>query len=209
MPRSFSEREEDQIRENLRKDGRKLFAAKGVLKTTVEEIAKSAAIAKGSFYKFYPSKEMLFFELLEDAQNAIRAPLLDQKRSSRQKTRAHFERLIHTLFRQICDDPLIRFMGDRRDLLAISRKVPPKILLAHQQGDQAFLRALIREWNTKAKSPQRDVVAARMTLLMLVSLKRDFVGERLFQHAADAAIESLADCFYKPTSSHHAKRKPI
>ena len=86
MPRAFNDREERQIRARLRKDGRKLFAARGVLKTSIEEIARSAGIAKGSFYKFYGSKELLFFELLEETQNEIRAPMLDETPGGARKT---------------------------------------------------------------------------------------------------------------------------
>ena len=34
-------------------------------KTSVEQLTKAVGIAKGSFYKFYESKEMLFFAVLE------------------------------------------------------------------------------------------------------------------------------------------------
>ncbi len=200
MPRAFNQREERQIGERLRQDGLRLFAAQGVLKTSVEEITRSAAIAKGSFYKFYESKEVLFFELLEETQNAIRAPLLDDKILKSRQTRAHFEKRLHAVFRRVCDDPLIQFMGRESEFLAVSRKVPPKVLLAHQNDDQAFLEALIRKWNMRARPPKRDVVAARMTLLLLVSLQRDFLGEKLFPHGRDAAIASLADCFFAPAS---------
>lgn len=198
MPRAFNGREERQIRARLRKDGRKLFAAQGVLKTSIEEIARSAGIAKGSFYKFYGSKELLYFELLEETQNEIRAPLLDDTLPRSRKTRACFEKLIGALFTKICNEPLVQFMGREGDFMAVARKVPPEILTAHQKDDQAFLATLIKIWNAKAKPPPRDVVAARVTLLLLVSLQQGFLGPKLFPHARDAAITSLADCFFAP-----------
>ena len=35
-------------------------------KTSVDQLTKAVGIAKGSFYKFYESKEILFFAVLED-----------------------------------------------------------------------------------------------------------------------------------------------
>lgn len=196
MPRAFSVQEEASIRELLRNVARRLFASQGVLKTSLEQITSAAGIAKGSFYKFYQTKEVLFFELLEDSQTQIREPLLVGNLPTHQKTRRHFEKRVRTLFDQICADPLVQYMGREQELLAIVRKTPPKILSAHQKEDQAFLDALIKRWNTKSKPPIRDVVAARVSVLLLVSLKRDFLGERLFPHAATSAIESLTDCFF-------------
>ena len=34
-------------------------------KTSVDQLTKAVGIAKGSFYKFYESKEMLFFAVLD------------------------------------------------------------------------------------------------------------------------------------------------
>ncbi|MCX7823515.1 MAG: TetR/AcrR family transcriptional regulator [Syntrophobacterales bacterium] len=42
-----------------------IFAEKGYHDTTVDDIAKRAGIAKGSVYRYFPSKEALFNELLE------------------------------------------------------------------------------------------------------------------------------------------------
>lgn len=42
-----------------------IFAEKGYHDTTVDDIAKRAGIAKGSIYRYFPSKEALFNELIE------------------------------------------------------------------------------------------------------------------------------------------------
>ncbi len=198
MPRAFSDQEESSIRDQLRSIGSKLFAAQGVSKTSIEQITQSVGIAKGSFYKFYPTKELLFFELLECRQNAIRAPFLDNNIPKQKRTREHLEQLVSKLFTQLCSDPLVQLMGQEREILAIRRKVPVDTLMAHQKADQEFLARLIERWNHAQAAPERDKVAACMTLLVLLSLNQEFVGERLLPHAAAAAICSLVDCFFGP-----------
>ena len=201
MPRAFNQEEERQIRAQLRNGARKMFAASGVLKTSVEEIAQCASIAKGSFYKFYGSKEILYFELLEEAQNEIRAPFLDEKLTKPRRTRAQFEKLTRAMFKNISNEPLVLLMGRDNELLAVSRKVPPKILMVHKQADLEFIDALIKKWNAKRKPPSREAVAAHITMLLLISLKRDFLGEHLLPHAVDAAISNLADCLFSRARS--------
>lgn len=192
MSRSFSAAELRQIRAALQQTGERLFARYGVAKTTIDDLVKGAGIAKGSFYRFYQSKEALFFELLEKRQDKLRAPLLEDAN----KTRAAFETIIEHLLRASGSDPLVRLMGQQDDLQAVMRRVPPETLQRHQQEDQAFLEEVIARWSQRRDKNQRDDFAARLTAGLLVSLHREFVGERLFGYAMKAAAESIADCLF-------------
>ena len=62
MPK-FSKHEKQLISQKLLTVAEKLFCEYGLKKVTVAEITKAAAIAKGSFYAFYPSKEHLYVEI--------------------------------------------------------------------------------------------------------------------------------------------------
>ena len=66
MPRRFNSEEETRILETLHAAGRANIGSRGVRKTTVEELARAAGIAKGSFYRFYASKEELALTLLAE-----------------------------------------------------------------------------------------------------------------------------------------------
>ena len=46
--------------------GKQLFATKGFKDTGVSDITKSAGVAVGTFYNYYPSKEKLFMEIYID-----------------------------------------------------------------------------------------------------------------------------------------------
>ena len=196
MPRAFDTREQTSIRESLQEAGARLFRAKGVLKTTIDDLASAAGVAKGSFYKFYDSKELLFFEILEGLHERLRAPLLMANKDAR--SRRHFEKLLRKLLLQISEEPLILFMGREDELQAVLRRVKPERLRDHERKDQAFIDNLIASWTDRKTPPSRDVVAARLTAVLLVCLRRDFVGKRLFPLALDAGVESLANCFFEP-----------
>ncbi len=43
----------------------------GMKKTSVDQLTKAVGIAKGSFYKFYESKEMPFFAVLESIHSEL------------------------------------------------------------------------------------------------------------------------------------------
>ena len=62
---AFTDYETEQLRKALLKETRRCAVTLGMKKTSVEQLTKAVGIAKGSFYKFYESKEMLFFAVLE------------------------------------------------------------------------------------------------------------------------------------------------
>ena len=204
MPSAFSQHAAKLIKAKLRSSGRALFAGQGVHKTSIEQLTKAAGIAKGSFYKFYESKELLFFELLEEAQNEIRAPLIVRDTPRKTKTRKHFESLIRALFRDISNEPLVQFMARESEMMALARKLPPEKLKRHQNADQKFMKQLVEIWNMKPQPPKQDVVGSRISILLLISFNREFLGDRLLPHALDAAVSSLADCFFG--NAHKARK---
>ena len=62
---AFTDYETEQLRKALLKETRHCAVTLGMKKTSVEQLTKAVGIAKGSFYNFYESKEMLFFAVLE------------------------------------------------------------------------------------------------------------------------------------------------
>jgi len=57
-------REQDLKVDEILKAARSIFFKKGFLKTTMDEIAYEAALSKPTIYKFYPTKEDLYFSLV-------------------------------------------------------------------------------------------------------------------------------------------------
>lgn len=75
MPRGFTDQEKARIQKDLLSVGRKMLKTLGVRKTTVEDLAYSVNISKGAFYKFYESKEALFFAVVEEMEDGIKQNL--------------------------------------------------------------------------------------------------------------------------------------
>ena len=71
MPKIYSEEEKKLLIEKLKHEANILMQEKGVKKTTVDELVKRAGIPKGTFYLFYPSKEMLLFDVSQDFHEQV------------------------------------------------------------------------------------------------------------------------------------------
>lgn len=71
MPKVYSEEERKNIISGLKREANILMQEKGVKKTTVDELVKRVGIPKGTFYLFYPSKEMLLFDVTQDFHEKV------------------------------------------------------------------------------------------------------------------------------------------
>jgi len=80
MPTVFTDEKKVRIFHSIVENGIELFGKYGVKKTTVDEIAAKSSIAKGSFYKFFTSKEQLllhcFLRVRERIAEEITAEVL-------------------------------------------------------------------------------------------------------------------------------------
>lgn len=63
---AFTEQKNEMIRKDLLDEALRCTVTIGMRKTSVEQLTEAAGIAKCSFYKFFPSKELLFFAVLEN-----------------------------------------------------------------------------------------------------------------------------------------------
>lgn len=77
MPKIFSDKDRDSIRKTLIQLGLDTVEQKGYRSTSVEEIARNAGIAKGTFYNFFLSKEHFYFEAMLFIRDTRRQKLLE------------------------------------------------------------------------------------------------------------------------------------
>ncbi len=72
---SRKEREYLAHREEILSAAEKVFAAKGFFSTTMSDIAREAEFGTGSLYKYFKSKEDLYFTLIDEKVEEINGPV--------------------------------------------------------------------------------------------------------------------------------------
>lgn len=68
---SRKERERQAHRKEILRAAEKVFASKGFFQTTMSEIAQEAEFGTGTLYKFFRSKEELYFTLIDEKTEEI------------------------------------------------------------------------------------------------------------------------------------------
>ena len=88
MPTSFTKEQQEKIREQLFREGIRLFRKHGVQRATVSKLTAACGIAKGSFYSFYDSKEEFIIALAKWADENTEK-MLAEKLGGRKQMSAH------------------------------------------------------------------------------------------------------------------------
>ena len=142
MPKAFSEQERKLIHRQLIEHGHRLFAAYGLRKTNVEEIARAVGISKGAFYGFYDSKEDLFIDVIEQAETRLRQEVLAVVDQAGPSPRARLFSVLSRAFEMFDELPILQFFtGGDFDLLF--RRIPPETWQEHLANDVQFIEELI------------------------------------------------------------------
>src|SRR5512140_246104 len=193
MPRAFSDREKDVIRKRLMQHGYQLFSKHGLAKTNVEELTAAAGISKGAFYGFYPSKEALFMDILEDTEVRMRHDVLAAIDRPGPSPRRRLADAFQTAFGIISTSPMLQlFTGGDVELLF--SRIEPSQLQQHLSADLLFLDELIKHCRA-AGIPIRlsaAQISALLYPLVLAVLHKDDLGPQAFKGDMDVLLELVA-----------------
>lgn len=194
MPKSFSPREKEIIREALVTSGRALFGSLGLKKTTVEDLTDAAGIAKGSFYNFFDSKEILFYEIIRQEEESLKAELLEPLRDEAPLTRARFREFLLNAFRIVDNNPILRriYFGDAYRLLM--RKLPQELWDEHTSEDISEIEPLIRAWQQRGEMIRRDpeIIVSLIRSVFVLTIHKTELGEEYFEQTVELLIECVA-----------------
>ncbi|MCM1087583.1 MAG: TetR/AcrR family transcriptional regulator [Lachnoclostridium sp.] len=98
MPKIFSEEDRELLSGKILDAGIKKLESKRYKNISVEEIAMEVGIAKGTFYNFFPSKEIFFYKVMQCIKEKARVPLqaLPEKASISEIADCLFKRYMDT-----------------------------------------------------------------------------------------------------------------
>ena len=185
----FSERERAMIRAKLIDRGRELFSRFGLKKTSIEILAKSAGIAKGSFYSFFDSKEILYLEIIEEEEITLNEPLL-----ALLERRIDIDDLIDELWRLFLSaqgNPLINQVYEEGVMETLVRRITPERLQEHLDVDEERIRLIgrIAEANGYELTERPEMLAGLFRAIFVIALNREIVGLDVFEVVQKKMIE--------------------
>ena len=193
MPKGFTDHEKDVIRKRLIKEGYRQFSTYGLKKTNIEELAAAAKISKGAFYLFYDSKEALFMDAVELAEQRYRQEILAMVDQSGPSPRARLYAIFKQSLAVLRTMPILNFITSS-DFELIFRKLPAEKIQGHLASDQAFFVELVEHCRNAGIPVQvsPDAIGRLLYPLVLASLHEDDLNLDTFSGNVDLLLELIA-----------------
>ncbi len=188
---AFSLEEAARIREDLIRIGREHFAGFGLRRARVEDIARDCGIAKGSFYRFFSSKEELCFEVLEEEERKRDAEMAAEEQAP--ENAEQLKNILAASFRAFQESSVAMRLYELDEFPVLIRKLPEKRIDEHQQADNQRMESLIAKWQ-KGNFPKHDptTIAGLFRALFVLSFQRGSIGVENFDDVMDLLFISVA-----------------
>jgi AcrR family transcriptional regulator len=190
MATAFTESEKEQIRKRLMEAAEDCLGKFGVKKTTVDQLVQMAGISKGAFYQFFPSKEILFFKVLEEFQ----ASLMEEGMSVQEKPSdlgpEAFTEFLYGLYQRVRHSFLMNIIQNG-EMDVLMRKIPVEEIARHHSFDDLIAERLFLEFNIGGKVDPR-IAAASLRAIFLSMLHVKEIGEENFDQALKMLIHGVA-----------------
>ncbi len=171
---AFTDYEAAQIREALLAEARRCAVTLGMRKTSVEQLTQAVGIAKGSFYKFYESKELLFFAVLEGIHTELYEVASQALHENEHLPPA--ERVttaILAVCRRMSDTGVMTFVEN--DAESLLRKLPEALKAEHYHDDETHIRELL-ETNELIPKGGAELATATVRGLILTVSHKEQIG---------------------------------
>jgi len=190
MPKTFTDSERAYIRRRLLEEGKQCLSQFGLRKTTVDELVRRANIPKGTFYLFYDSKELLFFDVFMAFQNEIQTKLIsDVKRAKGALTPDILTEIILGLFKMADDSFLLKFMADG-EMELLFRKLPPETAAKHAEIDDFCMEHLVSAVPNMSDARIRAFSAALRGVFVSLLFRRE-VGDDIYEEALEIMVRGV------------------
>ena len=191
MATAFTSEEKEVIRKKLHKVAKECLQRYGVKKTTVDQMAAMVDISKGSFYNFYPSKEMLFFTVLEEYQIDVMNRLTEQLGT---ETKIDTNRLVQLLY-DFYQDFRYSFMYTifkNHEMELLLRKLPKEAITNHHLIDDRMVKKIVSRINIR-ENVSVEIVSALFRTIAMTILHIEEIGEDQFDTTLKLVIQGIVE----------------
>lgn len=172
---AFTEEQNETIRRDLIREARCCGVTVGMRKTSVEQMTEAVGISKGSFYKFFDSKELLFFAVLEDIHTeCFAAAQKSLQENAAIDPASRTAAAILAACRWLSETKAFVFIENDAEFLL--HRLPEEVKTAHYHDDETHIRLLLEKYDLV---PNRGISLAAATVrgLILTVSHKEQIGK--------------------------------
>jgi AcrR family transcriptional regulator len=180
-------------KEKLLDSGKQLFSTKGFKDTSVADITKTAGVATGTFYLYYPSKEELFMEIYLEENEKLKRAIMETVDPDGDPLAVLLE-LMQKNMQGMAANPILREWYNKDIFNKIEAKFRQQNGL--DQVDfvyQSFIE-IIKKWQNDGKM-RRDIdsemIMALFSVVVIVDLHKEEIGFQYFPKIQEYLTEFI------------------
>lgn len=185
MARAFDDDEAGRVRARLLEAGRRSVARVGFRRTRIEDLTREAGIAKGSFYRFFETKEELLVEVMREGEQVVRSRLL---------AACDLRSALFELFVGVEAHPLLAALTDPEDFAWLGRSLPPGVFEAAQADDERWFSAWIEALQAKGwmrADVDREAVLGLPSLALAAAQGRAWMAPERRMRVVAGVVDGL------------------
>ena len=202
MPKALTEKERGYIKQRLMEEAENCLHQYGVRKTTVDELTRRARIPKGTFYLFYESKELLFYDVLMAFHAAVQQELMEKLRGlALSLSPDALADIVFSFYRKVEVSFLYPLMVSG-EIELLMQKLSPEMLSDHAHHDDLNVEQLIHL--VPGLAPERvPHFSAALRAVFLSMLHKREVGEQVFDQALYIMIRGVVNQMFERKAENH------
>jgi len=190
MPKVFSEQKRNEIKTQMLEVGLQMIKKYGMKKMSIEEITRAVGIAQGTFYNFFPSKEVFVIEIAKEYQRKINTRI--DKLASEKSGLSRDD--LGSFYRQIFledQKSVFRYLS-REDIQTLMARLPEGYFQQLESSRAAMERMLTKVAGRKEKC-DLDLIYNWIQLLNITVENKDLLSQIAFERTFDALLKLLLD----------------
>ncbi len=190
MPKALSEKERAYVKQRLMEEAENCLRQYGVRKTTVDELVRRVHIPKGTFYLFYESKELLFYEVLLKFHSEIQEELMKRLGGLLGNiTPDTLADIIFEFFKKVESSFLYPLMMSG-EIELFMQKIPQEMVEVHAHTDDLQVEQLV-QLVPNIRADKVPHYSAALRAIFLSMLHKREVGEQVFSEALYILIRGV------------------
>ncbi|MCL2721076.1 MAG: TetR/AcrR family transcriptional regulator [Treponema sp.] len=191
MPRALTEQEKCRLCKRLLEKGKAIVLSQGIKKVSVDDIAKAAGMAKGSFYQHFESKEVFLYELIDDIHMQIFEQAQQMIKGGGNDLRENTRTFLMNLFHM---PQMVFFSKNYHEINELFESMPEKEALSAQQMEKDMFEKLLLMAGLDTQKVKPGVVSNYIHALYLIMGSELMIEDDLsetFDHIMDNLISYI------------------
>ncbi|WP_051286785.1 TetR/AcrR family transcriptional regulator [Paenibacillus taiwanensis] len=189
----------------------KLFACKGVISTSVQEIATECGISKGAFYLYFESKEALLLATFHYYYDRIQSRVLEIENEGLNE-RDTFIKQMQCQFEELAQHKEFIIMHAREHAIPFNEEMAAFIQQMRSEGITFYTSHVVKMYGERITAYVNDIVLLLQGMLnavmeLIIFDKAQLEPDRVATYMVnrlDDLVEGLIQSQERPLLTHHA-----